>query len=131
MKKWKLIAGIALVFILGALAGSIGTALVHRHRFERFVKDPAERRTVFLEKLTRELRLTPAQQEAFKTIIDETDQKRNALFQKRHAEIKMFVEESFARMKERLDPEQQKRLENMRRRHLENRKKRPRKPPPP
>ena len=131
MKKWKLIAGITLVFVLGVLAGAMGNELYHRHRIGRFMKDPAARRAVFLEKLTKELRLTPKQQESFRAIIEETDRQRKAFFQKKHTEIKMLVDKSFARMKEKLDPEQQKRLEELRAKHEKHRKKRPKRPPLP
>lgn len=31
MNKWKLIAGVVLVFVLGALAGIVGTGIFIRH----------------------------------------------------------------------------------------------------
>ena len=117
MKKWKLVTGVALVFILGVLAGSLGTQLYQRQWSERFWKDPAARRAVFLQRLTRKLDLTEAQQKEFKAIVEEVDRKLVTLRNVTHTEIKRIIDESFAQMKEKLDPEQQKKLEEFRTRH--------------
>ena len=111
MKKWKLIIGVALVFILGALAGSLGTQLYQRQWSERFWKDPAARRAVFLQRLTTKLRLTEPQQKEFKAIVEEVDRKLASLRRESRAEVKKIIDESFTQMKEKLDPEQQKKLE--------------------
>jgi hypothetical protein len=117
MKKWKLVTGVALVFILGVLAGSLGTQLYHRQWSERFWKDPAARREVFLQRLTRNLDLTEAQQKEFKVIVEEVDRKLVTLRNETHTEIKKIIDESFAQMKEKLDPEHQKKLEEFKAKH--------------
>ena len=122
MKKWRLVIGVALVFILGALAGSAGTQLYQRQWSDRFWKDPAERRAAFLQRLTRKLQLTEAQQKEFKVMIEEVDRKLQALRRENRAEIKRIIDESFAQMKGKLDPEQQKKLEEFRARHEERRR---------
>jgi hypothetical protein len=122
MKTWRLIAGVTLVLALGVLVGSLGTQLYHRHRIERHRKDPAARRAIILNRLAEELGLTERQQQEFKVIIEEVDEKRRALFKKRRAEIKELFDESFIRMKQKLDPDQQQKLEELRTR-LEKRKK--------
>jgi len=130
MKKWRLIAGVALVFILGVLAGSLGTHLYQRQWAERFWKDPAARRDVFLQRLTRELQLTDEQQKELKVIVEEVDQKLQALRRESRAEIKGVIDESFTRMKEKLSPDQQKRLEEFKAKHEERLKDRRKSPPP-
>jgi len=129
MKKWRLIAGVALVFMLGVLAGSLGTQLYQRHWSERFWKDPAARRDVFLQRLTRELQLTEPQQSEFKGIVEEVDQNLQALRSEKRTEIKRIIDESFARMKEKLSPDQQAKLEELRTRHEERMKDRRKNPP--
>jgi Spy/CpxP family protein refolding chaperone len=124
MKKWKLIIGVALVFILGALAGSLGTQLYQRQWSERFWKDPAARRAVFLQRLTTKLRLTEPQQKEFKAIVEEVDRKLASLRRESRAEVKKIIDESFTQMKEKLDPEQQKKLEEFKARHEERLKER-------
>jgi len=126
MKKWKLIAGIILVFILGLLAGSVGTQVYHRQWSERFRQSPEARRAIFMKHLTKELRLTEDQQRQVEVIIKEADEKRKALFQKQRGAIREMIEESFARMKQKLDPDQQQELEELRARFEKRMKERKR-----
>jgi hypothetical protein len=117
MKKWKLITGIALVFVLGLLAGSLGARFYHRDWSERFLQDPAARKALILKRLTKDLGLTEAQRKEFKGIIDETEKKLEALGLERRSAVKAIFDESFSQMKEKLDPQQQKKLEDLRARH--------------
>jgi hypothetical protein len=114
MKRWRLIIGVVVVFILGVLVGSLGTQLYQRQWSERFWKDPAERRALFLRKLTKELRLTEEQQQEFKVIIGDVDKNLEALHRERRAEVKEILDEGFSRMNEKLSPDQQKKLEELR-----------------
>jgi hypothetical protein len=129
MKKWRLILGVVLVFILGVLAGSVGTQLFNRQWAERFWKNPAERRALFLHRLNKELRLTEEQKAEIKVIIADVDKKLEALHRERRAEAKKILDESFSLMKEKLNPEQQQLLEEMRARHEARLKDRKRRPP--
>ena len=117
MKKLRLIAGVALVFVLGVLVGSLGTRFYHRDWSERFFQEPSARKAVILKKLTKDLVLTEGQQKEFKGIVEETDKKLEALGLERRAEIKTIIDQSFSRMKEKLAPEQQKKLEELKARH--------------
>ena len=131
MKKWKLITGVILVFILGLLVGSVGTQVYHRQWSERFRKAPEARRAIFMKRLTKELRLTEDQQRQVELIIREADEKRRALFQKQRGAIRETIDESFALMKQTLDPDQQQKLEEMRAKFERRMKERKRKLPPP
>jgi hypothetical protein len=117
MKKWKLTAGIALVFILGVLVGSLGTRYYHRDWSERFFQEPSARKALVLKRLTKDLGLTTTQQKDFRAIVEETDKKLEALRLDRRSAVKAILDESFARMTEKLDPEQQKKLEEIRAKH--------------
>lgn len=117
MRKWKLVTGVVLVFVLGVLAGSLGTHLYQRQWSERFWKDPAARRAVFLQRLTRKLQLSEAQRKEFKAIVEEVDGKLQSLGRDSRAEIKRIIDESFTRMKEKLTPEQQTKLDEFKARH--------------
>jgi hypothetical protein len=131
MKRWRLIIGVIVVFILGVLVGSLGTQVYQRERSERFWKNPAERRALFLRRLTRELRLNEQQQKEFKVIIGEMDKKLEALHAERHADVKKIFDEGFSQMKEKLNPDQQKKLEELRAKHKPRLKDRKRKLPRP
>lgn len=126
MKKWRLIGGVALVFALGVLVGSLGFHFYDRHRSERFWKDPEERRAFFLSKLTRRLDLTEEQRREFKVIIGEMDQRIQAMVEENRP--RKVLDEGFARMRERLDPDQRRKLDELRARHdrrIKERKKKP------
>lgn len=113
MKKWRLMSGVVLVFVLGLLVGSVGTQLYHRYQIGHSWKDPAARRALFLQKLTGKLHLTEEQQREFKVIIEDLDKKREALNRERRVEINKIFDESFSRMNEKLAPEQHKSLEEL------------------
>jgi uncharacterized membrane protein len=117
MKKWKLAMGVILVFILGGLAGSVGTQVYFKHWSERFWKDPRARREAFLHRLTRELGLTETQQKEFRAIIEEVDKKVEEFRQENRAEIRKVLDEGFNQMKEKLNPEQQQKLDELKARH--------------
>jgi DNA anti-recombination protein RmuC len=114
MKKGRLIGGIALTFVLGVLAGSAGTKSYYHYRAEHTWNNPTERRAYYLRRLTEELGLSQEQQREFKTLIDEMETRREAMFAERRAEIRKNLEEVFSRMKERLDPAQQQKLDRLR-----------------
>jgi len=124
MKRWKLIGGIALVFIVGALVGSAGGRFYHEYRLERKWKDSASRSAFFLEKLSRELRLSEDQRKKIKPVVDDLDRKREAVNAERRAEIREILNDGFSRMREWLDAEQQRKLEEMRAEYEERMKKR-------
>ncbi len=117
MKKWKLIAGVALVFVLGVLVGSLGTRFYHRDWSERFFQEPSARKALILKKLTKDVGLTETQQREFRAIVEETDKKLEAFGLERRSAVKAILDESFSRMKEKLDPEQQKKLDELRAKH--------------
>ena len=117
MKKWKPIAGIALVFVLGVLVGSLGTRYYHRDWSGRFLEEPSARKALILKKLTKDLALTEMQQKEFRAIVDETDKKLEAFGLERRSAVKAILDESFAKMKEKLDTEQQKKLDELRAKH--------------
>jgi Spy/CpxP family protein refolding chaperone len=125
MKKWKLLAGVLLVFVLGVLIGSLGTGFYHQYLFDRFRKDPAERKAFFLEKFSERLDLTENQQKAFKTIIDQVDQERRAQILKNRSEFKKIMDESYAQMKKVLNPDQQNTFDELIKEFRERRKSKP------
>jgi Spy/CpxP family protein refolding chaperone len=107
MKKWKLVAGVLLVFVFGALIGSLGTGFYHQYLFDRFRKDPADRKAFVLKKFSEKLDLTENQKKAFKTIIDQIDQLRQVQMLKNRSELNKIMDESYSQMKKVLNPDQQ------------------------
>jgi Spy/CpxP family protein refolding chaperone len=117
MRKGKLIAGVALVFVLGVLVGSLGTRYYHRDWSERFFQEPSAKKALILKKLTKDLGLTETQQREFRVIVEDTDKKLEAFGLERRSAVKAILDESFSRMKDKLDPEQQKKLDELRAKH--------------
>lgn len=131
MKSWRLFGGIALIFVLGIAAGSAGTLYYHEHRITtRALEDPAARKGRILKRLTRDLRLTPAQQQEFKGLVDQMVQERKELDQRILTEIRKSMDAGFLRMREKLGPEQQKLLEELKARYDERVKLRGKRIPP-
>jgi hypothetical protein len=109
MKRWKLIIGIALVFILGALAGSVSTGVYFKHRYPPRITDPKARKAFIMEKLSRELSLTQDQKAKIGEIVD---------FIRRQVEIEKMVD----RIRKELSSDQQKKYDALREK-FEKRKK--------
>jgi len=109
MKRWKLIAGIILVFVLGVLSGTLGTGLYMKQKMKPIRQDPKARRTAIIEKLTRGLDLKEDQIPRIEKILDEIDQKSREYRQ----EIRKMRTESISQMKKELTPEQQKKLDQL------------------
>ncbi|MFC1886222.1 hypothetical protein ACFLZM_04120 [Thermodesulfobacteriota bacterium] len=107
MKKWKMIAGVLLVFVLGVLAGSLGAGFYHKTLYSRFKKDSSARKSFILKKFTEELDLSENQQLSFKTAIDRLD----AQMLRQRAEIKKIMDANHREMKKVLNSEQQHKFE--------------------
>lgn len=114
MKKWHAIAGVILVFLLGALAGGLVVHTIYHQRMESGFRDEPRRMSEFIVgRLSHELHLDPAQMEKLRTIVKET-----------HVEIKNVrrqfrpqIEEVLARSQDRvrsiLRPDQLERYEKI------------------
>ncbi|MDP2644969.1 MAG: hypothetical protein Q8P24_08515 [Desulfobacterales bacterium] len=107
MKKWKLFVGVLLVFVAGVLIGSLGSGFYHQYLFDRFRKNPAQRKAFVLRQFSERLDLTENQQKAFKAAIDQMDQQRWAQVMKNRSEQKKINDDGYARMKTVLNPDQQ------------------------
>jgi hypothetical protein len=73
MKNFKAIAGILLVFLLGAAGGALVTHMIHEARFAHFISGGHRmREDVIVERLTRKLDLDSRQQEQVRAVMHET-----------------------------------------------------------
>ncbi len=113
MKKWKLVAGLALVFILGLLVGSFGAGLYMKHHFIHPRKNPSEMRAFLLKRFSQKLDLTEEQKNEFKAIIDQVGERLEEHFRKTHSEIGKIIEPGFSQMKKILSPDQQKKFDEV------------------
>jgi len=122
MKRWKLISGLLLVFVLGVLAGSFGTRVYLKDRFEHLRKDPKARQAFIMRKLSKELELTQDQKIKVEKIVEQMGEKRREFFLKNRPEIKQIMDEGFLQIKKELNSDQQKKLDVLRAEFEERRK---------
>ncbi|MBL0716406.1 MAG: hypothetical protein JJV98_22240, partial [Desulfosarcina sp.] len=61
MKRWKIIISLTLVFILGVMAGVVGTGLAVKHPLPYGNRGPEGRKAFFIKRLERKLDLAADQ----------------------------------------------------------------------
>lgn len=122
MKRWKLVSGLLLVFVLGILAGSFGTRVYLKDRFEHLRKDPKARQAFIMRKLSKELELTQDQKTKIEKIVEQVGAKRREFFLKNRPEIKRIMDEGFLQIKKELNNDQQKKLDALRKEFEKRRK---------
>ncbi|MBU2489197.1 MAG: hypothetical protein KKA60_07390 [Proteobacteria bacterium] len=109
MKKWKLFAGLGLIFLLGASAGALGAAVWMdwdhpRHRFEK--KTPEERALYILEKLSKRLDLTGDQKQAIAPIVERKERETWELYRFHRRAVRGLLEQGFVAIQKELTPPQ-------------------------
>ena len=114
VNKWKLIAGLLLVLFLGIVAGAIGTGLYVKYRLDPFQKGSKSREAFIIEKLSKELDLTPNQKSKIGPIVNQMIEMRRELYQKNRPEVKAIMDQGFTQIKEELNEDQKKKLEALR-----------------
>jgi Spy/CpxP family protein refolding chaperone len=113
MKRWKLLAGVAFVFVLGIMVGSLGTKLYFEHRFSRPRGGPPAMRAFLLKKFSQELDLTEEQKSEFKKSIDLLDVKLREHFRKSHSEIGGIISQGQSQMRGVLTTNQQEKFDKL------------------
>jgi Spy/CpxP family protein refolding chaperone len=116
MNKTKLSIGVFLVFLVGVLAGSLGMGIYVKYQLEKFGPGgppPPPRHGVIMKRLSRELDLTQTQRTELKKILEESEAKISAIRDQFMPKIEEIADQSFAAMKEKLNADQQKKLERI------------------
>jgi hypothetical protein len=126
MVKVKLWLGVFLVFILGILAGFLGSSIVVKHRLKKFVKEGPPP-LFFLKSLPAELDLDPTRQMEIEKILDQSRQELEALREKHFPQLKAIFDSSIKKIKAKLSTEQKKKFDAMMKDHRFF----PPEPPPP
>lgn len=99
MKKWKPIASIIIVFLLGALAGSLVTHKIYRQRTERIMRnEPGAMGEMIVRRLNDKLDLDAAQLEKLRAIVKET----HADIRNLRKQIRPQIEEALTRSQDRV-----------------------------
>jgi hypothetical protein len=112
VKKWKLWAGLILLFCSGMLIGAVGTWTFVQHRvFENLSRWRPEVPKIVMKKLTHELDLEEQQKKQVATIVCEAYQDLMELRRRHKPEIDQILQRTIARMKPELSPAQQEKLD--------------------
>jgi oligoribonuclease NrnB/cAMP/cGMP phosphodiesterase (DHH superfamily) len=113
MRKWKLLVGVVLVFVLGVLVGSLGTGLYFKHHFVPHKRDSSAVRAFLLKRFSQELDLTENQKNEFKRLIDQVGDQLEDHFRKTHSEIAKIIDQGSSQMRKTLSPDQQKKFDEL------------------
>jgi hypothetical protein len=124
VNKWKLISGLLLVFVLGILVGSIGAGLYLKYRFAAPERGPTARKDFIIDRLSKELNLTPTQKTKIGPIIEQMIEKRRQYYMRIRPELKSIMEHGFSQIEQELNEDQQKKLKVLRQKFEKRRKER-------
>jgi Spy/CpxP family protein refolding chaperone len=114
MKNFKAIAGILLVFLLGAAGGALVTHMIHKARFEHFISGGHRmREDVIVERLTRKLDLDGNQQQQVKAIVHETHDGISQVRSRMHPQIEAMLTVGQDRIKAVLRPDQREKFDRI------------------
>jgi nucleoid DNA-binding protein len=122
--RWKLISGLLLVFVLGVLVGSVGTGFYLKHRLAPIIKEPRARKAFIMKKLSKKLNLTPNQKTKIEPIVEQMIEKRREYYRKTRPEIKRIMDQGFTQIKEELNEDQKKKLDELREKFQKHRRER-------
>jgi Spy/CpxP family protein refolding chaperone len=114
MKHWKVILGIALIFIAGFLSGWMGSHYVKIR--PPFHKQRAEDHTqAIMKRLDDKLDLTDEQWAKMEVIVRRTQEKARKLSKEHKKKMHGLMERDMEEFKKILNPDQQNKLEELRR----------------
>jgi len=86
MKKWKLIAGVLLIFASGLLVGALVSAMYIKHKHPLFKRDPVVKTRYIMEKLSGKLDLTDSQKEKITGIVQGIETEARSLYQRHRSD---------------------------------------------
>lgn len=116
MSKVKLSAGIALIFLLGCLAGGLGMEYYHQQtRWNRppHRPTPAERVDFICKRLAKDLDLSDRQTDEIRGIVEQGERAVSEIKEGVEPEIIRIHDQVFAAIRPKLDSGQQKKLDQL------------------
>lgn len=126
MKKWRSITIIILIFLLGALTGSLLAHRVYQQRIEGIIRgEPSSMQEFIVRRLNRELHLESSQVERLRIIVMETHDEIRKVRQQVRPQIEEILASSQNKVRAILSPVQLEKYEkiiaerNKRRMHRE------------
>ena len=111
MNIWKLVAGVALLFILGVLIGSLGTRFYFKHHYPPPPADPKAKAAFIMNKLSKELDLTQDQKIRIEGIVEKMEARLHEHFLQVQPEAKKIIDDGFSQIKNKLNEDQKTKLD--------------------
>jgi len=112
--RLKLWGGVILVFVLGALAGSLGAALYYKNRIERFEEYGYSKRAhILMQRLDESLRLSEEQKTEIEAALREFHENLSGIRREVQPRIEEMRRSTFAAIKETLDSDQKKEFQEL------------------
>ncbi len=117
MSKTKLVIGLLLVFILGALCGALGMGFYVKHQADSFVdRKPGKRADFFFERLSSQLDLTEEQKPRIKEIMRDMEESMRAFRERNFPELQKTFEHHQQLILQELTEEQRKKFDALHKR---------------
>ena len=114
MTPMKLLAGLLVLFLAGALTGIAGATLYHQYEQEhRWERGSAAKQERIMKRLAQELGLTPAQQADIEPIVSRTHVEILKLRFLLQPEVEQALTQGMAEIKTKLSVEQQEELDEL------------------
>ena len=113
MQKSKIVAGLLLVFVLGALCGALGTGMVLKRHHPFFSKAPEGRKAFIMKRLARQLDLTAEQKIRIGAIVERVQSETFEQMREGRRFMHEQLEKGFAEIRKELTPEQQLKFDRM------------------
>jgi hypothetical protein len=114
MKNYKAMAGVALVFILGAVCGGAATHIVHSSRMEAYMSGGrAAREEALVKQLAKQLDLDNRQLEQIRPVLQETFAGIRKIRQQTRPQVEVLLDESQQRISAFLNPAQRVKFEKI------------------
>lgn len=104
MNRWKTVAGVVLIFMLGGLIGGLTTGWVLKRRHPLFRKDPETRVAFIMKRLADRLDLTEAQKPEVEAVVRQIDERVREHFRQQRAEMRRLLDRETEAIKPLLTP---------------------------
>jgi hypothetical protein len=110
--RWKIVVSLVVIFLAGSITGALFTIAIAKHEVRR-QSDPTQWFQLTMQRWKTRLRLTPAQEEKLKPIVQETVEELRTLRASDLRQTDEILARSRTRIEPELTPEQRVRLQKM------------------
>ncbi len=116
MNRLKIVTGIILIFVLGAVTGAVTTKVYVKYKFGKFIKaGPPPVKGVIMRRLSK-LDLTDEQHEEIEKIVTQMQTKFLDFRKKHQPEMSAVLDQAFGQIREKLNSEQRIKFEKLKER---------------